>query len=120
VLLEYVLGEKKSYVWVVTRSSFRAYPTGGRTVDQDRGAARHQTLRRAFPSRLLPRQEDLKSAAGKLSKLILQPIEQDLRSKRIVLIVGDDNFAACSLRTVTVTWRACGQTRCAAHCGIMR
>ncbi|HET8887591.1 MAG TPA: CHAT domain-containing protein [Candidatus Angelobacter sp.] len=90
VLLEYALGEKKSYVWAVTRNSFRAYPLAEERLIKAEAQRVIKLSQERFPAP--SRQEDLKSAAGELSRLILQPIEQDLRGKRMVLIVGDDTL----------------------------
>jgi CHAT domain-containing protein/Flp pilus assembly protein TadD len=82
LLLEYSLGEKRSFLWLVSKTSISSYelPKG----------ADIEAVAKAFNKELL----DKKDSAGipevgmKLSQMILAPVASQLKQKRL-LIVGD-------------------------------
>ncbi|WP_293334440.1 CHAT domain-containing protein [Microcoleus sp. CAWBG58] len=98
ILLQYSLGEKHSYLWVVSKTSITSYELPPRI--QIETAARNfrnavtNPLYRDIPNRVT-------EASNALSKIILQPVAAQLAQKRL-LIVGDGilnylPFAALSL-----------------------
>ncbi len=96
VLLEYSLGEERSYVWAVTTATFEGYALPGRAVIE--AAARrycdalgtHQTTptphtaRSRIPGRETER--TYRSAADALSDMVLRPVAAHLGSNRLVIV----------------------------------
>ncbi|MDX2031370.1 MAG: CHAT domain-containing protein [Blastocatellia bacterium] len=96
-LLEYSLGEDRSYVWAVTSDSIAGYALPGRE-EVDRAARQvyellvARTLRKR--NETLPQQRErvaladrrLPEAASLLSRMILQPVAAALGKKRLVLV----------------------------------
>ena len=83
LLLEYALGEEKSFVWAVTRGGMRSHTLpGSKTID---AAARRvhemfmQSHRRAFRG-----QAEL--AARELSRMVLGPVADLLGNRRLVVV----------------------------------
>jgi CHAT domain-containing protein/tetratricopeptide (TPR) repeat protein len=83
VLLEYAVGEKRSYVWAVTRDAIRSHELpDGKTID---AAARRvhemfaQSHRRAFRGQA-------EVAAGELSRMVLGPVADLLGSRRLLVV----------------------------------
>lgn len=100
VLLEYALGEEHSYLWVVTRASFKSYElpervkveTAARSLIElvkvvgqkpQEEAKYHEWLGRVARAR-----EDYPRAASLLSGMLLGQAAADIRGKRL-LIVGE-------------------------------
>jgi CHAT domain-containing protein/Tfp pilus assembly protein PilF len=93
VLLEYSLGDKKSYVWLVTNHSLAVYPLRKR-------AEIEHAARNVYRLLTLPNHEEDNSAsygqalaekayilqAGRLSKLVLDPVAPLLHQKRVVIV----------------------------------
>ena len=98
VLLEYVLGDERSYVWVVTRNSLLSYQLGPRKEIETAARKLHEliasrqmivgepvstrTERQTKVDAEIPAQTDL------VSKLILGPLAGKLEKKRL-LVVAD-------------------------------
>jgi CHAT domain-containing protein len=98
VLLEYVLGDERSYVWVATRNSLLSYELGPRREIETAARKLHEliasrqmiygepvaarTERQARADAEIPAQTDL------VSKLILGPLAGKLEKKRL-LVVAD-------------------------------
>jgi CHAT domain-containing protein/tetratricopeptide (TPR) repeat protein len=99
LLLEYALGEERSYVWAVTRTSITSRELPKRAVVEAEArrvygalTARSKTLRFEKPDKRRARIADadaeyLVAAAG-LSEMVLAPVMQQLGRKRL-LIVSD-------------------------------
>ncbi|WP_193195464.1 CHAT domain-containing protein [Nostoc sp. MG11] len=88
LLLQYSLGEKRSYLWAVTPNSLNTYQLPGR--EQIEKAAKNlynNYLKNPGMRGVSPKQTA--QAAHELSKLILAPVTDKLGRKRLV-IVGDD------------------------------
>jgi CHAT domain-containing protein/tetratricopeptide (TPR) repeat protein len=83
LLLEYALGEQRSYLWAVTRTSLEAYELPGR---QDIEAAAREVHRAVSSDRSSLTEVD--AALGKLSRLVLAPVAPRLGRQRL-LIVAD-------------------------------
>ncbi|MBS1791413.1 MAG: CHAT domain-containing protein [Acidobacteria bacterium] len=99
LLLEYVLGEEKSYLWAVTPTSLKSYELPKRAEIE--AAARHVyeslTARNQIRPRETPEQRrrridqadaDFPQAVAALSRLIMAPVASQLENKRL-LIVAD-------------------------------
>jgi CHAT domain-containing protein len=84
ILLEYAMGEEKSYVWAVTSDSFSGYelPARARIEELTREVYRLLTTRPGEES------EPQWSKAAELSQNLLGPLAQQLGGKRL-LIVAD-------------------------------
>ncbi|HEU4713997.1 MAG TPA: CHAT domain-containing tetratricopeptide repeat protein [Pyrinomonadaceae bacterium] len=80
VLLEYSLGEERSFVWAVTPSSVKSYELSPR--------ATIEPLARRVYDLLTTRDPQYTEASAQLSRILLSPVAADLKDKRL-LIVGD-------------------------------
>jgi CHAT domain-containing protein len=93
LLLEYSLGEERSYLWAITASSIKSYELpGSRQIEKLARRAREliaafqRSQQAAMPTDgLLAQYED---TARQLSQILLAPVTSDLNSKRL-LIVAD-------------------------------
>ena len=94
ILLEYAMGEEKSYVWAVTADSFSGYelPARGRIEELTREVYRLLTTRPgdeiATAEGRVAQPEPQWSKAAELSQILLGPVAQQLGGKRL-LIVAD-------------------------------
>lgn len=84
VLLQYSLGEERSYLWAVTPNSFTTYELPGRK--QIEVAAEKFKSGMLIPNRNLP--NEVIQASKAFSKIILAPVVNKIPGKRLV-IVGD-------------------------------
>lgn len=84
VLLEYSLGEERSYLWAVTQNSLSSYELPGR--QQIETAASKFRSGVLIPDSNLP--TEVIQASNEFSKMILVPVADKLSGKRLV-IVGD-------------------------------
>jgi CHAT domain-containing protein/Tfp pilus assembly protein PilF len=97
VLLEYSLGEERSYVWAVTQSALKSYelPKG----EQIEAAARQfyelLTVRSLFTAgesaavrrqRIAQADSRLLESSRELSRMVLGPVASELGSKRLVIV----------------------------------
>ena len=80
VLLEYILGADKSYVWAITRDSFTAHEITG---DVGKLAATVYNLSKD-PAK--GNQNQLTEAARELSQMVLSPVASQLNKRRIIVI----------------------------------
>ncbi len=88
VLLEYVLGEEKSYVWAVTRTSISSFELASRVVIED-SARRLYTLlteNTSSVSEELKRSAAFKDATASLSHLLLDSVANELQNKRLLIV----------------------------------
>lgn len=80
VLLEYALGEKRSFLWVVTREGLRTHELPARAVVEQ---AAHEAYRElATPRRTRSRRPD---SLTRLGRMILAPLG-DLTAKRLLVV----------------------------------
>ncbi len=84
VLLEYSLGEERSYLWAVTQNSLYSYQLPGR--QQIEAAASKFRSGVLIPDSNLP--PEVIKASSDFSKMILAPVADKLPGKRLV-VVGD-------------------------------
>ena len=112
VLLEYALGEEKSYLWAVEQNSLKSYELPKRTEIEAAArrvyeilTARNQNLNNESETQKRAGTEKSESlfadAAARLSEMILRPASAQLKNKRL-LIVADGAlqyvpFAALSI-----------------------
>ncbi len=97
ILLEYSLGEKQSFLWVVTQNSFNAYELQSRekietttrrvyelmterirVVENETAEQRQRRIQKA--------DEDFKKACGELSRLLSISVIQKTNAKRLVIV----------------------------------
>jgi len=99
VLLEYFLGEERSYLWAVTSTSLETYELPKREVVETAARKVYELLtarnrRLKFETvgerrdRIAKADADYPAAAGALSQMVLRPATAQLGQKRL-LIVGD-------------------------------
>ena len=97
MLLEYWLGEERSYLWVVTKSSLRSYtlPARGKIEPlarrfYEQATARNQSKpnesNQKKQDRITNADNDAAQAAAELSHILLDPIGKGLGSKRLIVI----------------------------------
>ncbi len=96
ILLEYSLGDERSYLWAVTRDSLRSYELPARKVIETAGIEIYKTLtaRQEFGGKAdgsYQRQVEAADAryeeqARHLSAMLVGPIAKDLGAKRLVIV----------------------------------
>jgi CHAT domain-containing protein len=97
LLLEYALGEQKSFVWVVTHDSVKSIELPGRAVIEQGAKRFYQLLtERGTPvpnETLAQRQQrlahvdtDYPQAAANLSRMLLAPVAAELGQKRLLIV----------------------------------
>lgn len=95
VLLEYSLGEERSYVWAVTDNSLKAYSLPKRSEIEaaarqvyDLLTSRNRTANKKAEDKADTAEKKYVAAANKLSEMVIGPVAQLLPGKRL-LIVSD-------------------------------
>lgn len=97
VLLEYSLGEERSYVWAVTRDSLKTYELPKREQIEksarlvyDLLTARSQSKAgedaRQKQARIAQADANLINASKELSQMVLDPLSSELRAERLVVV----------------------------------
>lgn len=99
LLLEYSLGQSRSYVFAVSAHSLHAYELPSRTEIENRAEHLYQLM--TEPSRVVPAgshrekrarlirsDADLRKTAAELSRMVLGPVKDELQQRRL-LIVSD-------------------------------
>ena len=97
VLLEYLLGEERSWLWVVTTKSLKAFPLPPRNEIESGVRRVYGSLterNRTIPGETIKQRTarfaaadvEYKNAAEKLSRTILSPAVDEYRSKRLVIV----------------------------------
>jgi CHAT domain-containing protein len=82
LLLEYALGNGRSYGWAVTRHSSESFNLPAR-AEINRSA---KVLYDALSQPAVARVDDYRSAANELSKILLEPVAHLLPGKRLVIV----------------------------------
>lgn len=98
LLLEYMLGDQRSYVWAVTRHEITAFELPGRRQIEDEARRFHKLLTANQPvagesvadhqNRVAEADAQLEDATASFSKLVLEPVITRL-GKRRLLVVAD-------------------------------
>ena len=97
LLLEYSVGEERSYLWAVMLDSLKTYVLPGREALEKIAKQVSQTLtarsvvnsletRAQRNARIAQADRDFQSAAGELSRMILAPVAGELGNKRLVIV----------------------------------
>lgn len=97
VLLEYSLGDERSYVWAVTRDSLKTYELPKRELIDKAARQVYESLtaRSVFKSlesaeqrqaRIVRADAQLLAAASELSRMVLGPAASELDNKRLVVV----------------------------------
>jgi CHAT domain-containing protein/Tfp pilus assembly protein PilF len=84
VLLEYSLGEARSFLWRVTPSSLSVFELPGRKEIEGVAREAHDSLSRTDP-RQGPRRREILARAG---RMLLGPAAGDLRGTRLAIVAG--------------------------------
>jgi CHAT domain-containing protein/Tfp pilus assembly protein PilF len=80
VLLEYALGEERSYLWAVTRDGLHAYELASRARVEAAARTLHERLQAPGPL------ADVGQAAAALGALVLAPAADRIAGRRIVVV----------------------------------
>jgi len=83
VLVEYALGEPRSYLWIVTDGTLRSVELPGRDAIEEPARRLHELLGRG--SQRVVRTQ-IRLAAADLSRMLLEPIGGELRRKRLLVV----------------------------------
>jgi len=97
ILLEYSLGEERSYLWVVTPNSARSFVLPKRAVIESRAGryyelitARNQSVpnesNQKRQSRIANADAESREVAAELSRILLGPLAAQLSNKRLVVV----------------------------------
>ena len=84
MLLEYSMGPQKSYVWLVTRNSFKSFEIPREAEISDVARKVYELVRQPLPES----GDKLAQASQELSQMVLSPISDEL-NKRSVIVVAD-------------------------------
>jgi len=96
-LLEYALGEKRSFAWVVTKDSLQSFELPARKEIESKAQSIYKLLtvrnkRVKFETveekqaRITKADEDLTTATNELSQVILAPVAKSLTKKRLLVV----------------------------------
>ncbi|WP_246275698.1 CHAT domain-containing tetratricopeptide repeat protein [Brasilonema bromeliae] len=99
LLLQYSLGEERSYLWAVTPNSVQSYELAGRKEIEQKVEDLRKLLSDSGMNKVSP--EQTAKAADQLSQLILAPVAKDLGQKRL-LIVADGALQYIPFTVLTV------------------
>jgi len=81
ILLEYLTGDEKSYVWAVTRNTFTGHEISG-----DIGKAADTVLNLVGDRSKTANESELAQATHALAQMILAPVAEQLNKRRIIVI----------------------------------
>jgi CHAT domain-containing protein len=89
-LIEYSLGEKESYAWVVTAAGVKSFVLAGRGAIESRVKALRELLDKPVNALTAGRSmAAFETEAGKAFAMVLGPLEGALRGKKRIVIVPD-------------------------------
>ncbi|MGZ5434627.1 MAG: CHAT domain-containing protein [Pyrinomonadaceae bacterium] len=118
IILEYVLTEERSYVWVVTRTEISSYELAPRVkIETAAGKFRELlTVNQPLPNESFQQQQErirqadaqLPAAAAELGDLLIAPVQHRLGTKRL-LIVPDGALHYIPFQALTVVSNAANQ-----------
>lgn len=83
VLLEYALGDERSYVWAVTRTAVRVFRLPSRAAIDEMSRAVHATMQRSHRP---GRGGEARAAAARLSAAVLAPLGATLDRPRVLIV----------------------------------
>lgn len=126
LLLEYMLGDDRSYVWAVTRTEVSSFELPGRARIEEAAQRFYELLKANQPvpgetfdqrqTRIAEANEHLSEAAASLSMLVLGPLTTKLGTKRL-LIVPDGALQYIPFQALTVPAATSGTTEQAKTAG---
>ena len=80
LLLEYMLGEQKSYVWAVTPDTVKVFELPGRATIESEAKGFYQLLAERSVT------AEYSQAAASLSRMLVGPVAAELKQKRLVIV----------------------------------
>lgn len=83
IVLEYALGEKRSYLWVITNKRIATYELPKRQKIEE---AAREFYRYLTEPGLRVRPNKAKEAGAKLSQIVLGPISRQLKNQRLMIV----------------------------------
>lgn len=96
LLLEYMLGDERSYVWAVTRNEISAFELPGRVRIEDQARSFHKllTANQLAPGETIAQSQErereasaqLPKATASFSKMVLGPVWAKLGRKRLIIV----------------------------------
>jgi CHAT domain-containing protein/tetratricopeptide (TPR) repeat protein len=89
LLLEYALGDKRSYVWAVTQTTIRGYELPSHAEIEAAARRFYDLLRGHAEGRgdaETRRRGELEEAGAQLSRMLLAPVAEQLGTKRLVIV----------------------------------
>ncbi|HYO14773.1 MAG TPA: tetratricopeptide repeat protein, partial [Thermoanaerobaculia bacterium] len=84
VLLEYALGERRSFLWAMTPADLRSFELPGRAEIEAAAREAHESLRTLDPGQGARRREVL----SRLGRMLLGPVAGSLGEKRLAVVAG--------------------------------
>ena len=99
VLLEYVIGVDKSYVWVVTSNSFTSHELSGEI-----SKAAETVYKLLEEQSKAGNESELTQATQALAQMILAPVADQLNRRRII-VVADGNLNYIPFQILSATFR---------------
>ncbi|HJX89029.1 MAG TPA: CHAT domain-containing protein [Pyrinomonadaceae bacterium] len=112
LLLEYMLGDERSYVWAVTRTEVSSFELPGRVAIEQTAGRLHSLLTARLPRqdettdqrqrRVVESDSQLPNETESLSRLLLGPVTEKIDKKR-VLIVPDGALQYIPFQVLTVS-----------------
>jgi CHAT domain-containing protein len=86
-MLQYSLGEKESYLWVISNNALKTYILPNRhDIEKAASIFRQQLGRQPAPTNNPSQNPQLIARANKLTQQILTPAAKDLANKRLIII----------------------------------
>ena len=83
LLLEYALGEERSFLWAVTKESIASFELPREAVIEEAARRTHQLL---TVSHTRQRKRESELAAAELSRMLLGPVADRLEQRRLVIV----------------------------------
>ncbi|HEU4386172.1 MAG TPA: CHAT domain-containing protein [Blastocatellia bacterium] len=101
-VIEYLLGNEKSYVWAVTRKNLAAAVLPPKRVIEERAASYSRVLtRRVSALTLVQSQAEFQHESVKLYEMLVKPVEASLAAARRVVIVPDGVLSYLPFETLS-------------------
>ena len=85
LLLEYAPGDQRSFLWAVSRTSFRSYVLPGRSTLDALAERARESIRSATDRGLV---KSAPAALEALSRAVLGPVAQELGTKRLLIVTS--------------------------------
>ncbi len=103
-LIEYLLGEKRSLVWVVTKHTVTTTTLPGRAEIEKRVAAYRKLLGERVSALTVDESlERINVLGGELYDLLIKPIEKDVLACKVLIVVPDGTLSYLPFEAMVVT-----------------